>query len=72
MKNREEIIANTSVDMIEKIAAKLHNDGLTADNYTIESSNRILENTCLPTKLKIMNEEFSDVVLYYMRKLESL
>lgn len=68
---RNQIIEQTSVDMVEGIAAKLHNDGLTVSQYTIEKANNIIDNTCLPSKLKVINEEFSDVVKYYMGKFES-
>lgn len=71
MKTRLEIISETSVDTVEKIAAKLYNDGLKVIDYTIEKSNAILANTCLPSKLQIINEEFSDVVKYYMTKFEN-
>ena len=36
MKTRLEIISETSVDTVEKIAAKLYNDGLKVIDYTIE------------------------------------
>lgn len=67
---RLEILTNTTFEIVEAIAAKLHNDGLTVVDYTVEKANEILNRTALPSKLKVINEEFEGVVKYHMAKFE--
>lgn len=67
---RLQILENTTFEMVEGIASKLHNDGLKVADYTIQKANAILENTCLPSKLKVINKEFEGVIKYYMAEYE--
>lgn len=67
---RLQIIENTSFEIVEKIAAKLHNDGLTVDTFTMTKAKSIIGNTCGALKLLIILEEFEGVVKYHMNKFE--